>query len=444
MLPVDTVLPSWWQNLCYIATVLAILISANSICRQFLNYRRPSEQRLNIRIQLLVPIFSLTCLIATLRPILAQLLLDPIREIYEAFVIYTFFSLLILILGGERRIITEICINDNHPPIRHPIPILGHFFPTIDLSDPSDFLLVKRGILQYVWFKPLYCICVILSEALSMKKSQFGLLIIYNVSVTLSLYSLALFWRCLYQELKPHNPWSKFLCVKLIIFASYWQNMIIQTIAILGKLENDSIAPYLYQNGLLCIEMVGFAIFHSVAFPWQVYSSKTLPMAARMNTLYALRDCFGGGDLKWDFKQTLLAGPTYYNFKNFDSTAESRLVARTNMTSRMHRINEGVRFTNNGEDRYWMHYGAIGVPANSNCNNSNVDRQVAHQNESVNTNIGSTIFNEEIDDWDDTVAGQGYITDDPNYPVTWDPNGYKYGNNISRIRADIRHCSANV
>lgn len=416
MLP-DGYLPGWWQDLSFISSVVSIAISVTAITRHFLNYRKPSEQRLAVRIQLLVPIFSITCLAATFSPKISRLYLDPVREVYEAFVIYTFFSLLTLILGGEHFIITEICLE--HVPSTHAIPLVGRFIRKIDLSDPGDFLMVKRGILQYVWFKPIYCLASLACIVGDFPALETVLLVLYNISVTWSLYNLAIFWKCLYNDLKVFNPWSKFLCVKLIIFASYWQGIVISTLAHYGKLKSSKEIDtgYVYQNGLLCVEMIGFAILHWVAFPWAEYSSKKLPKCARFKYWIALRDCFGGGDLMWDFRYTLM-GPTYYNYRNFEPFADSSQMARADSLSRMRRLNQGFRFENQGERSHWVDYGSISH---------------AHDDSS-----SSESAREQLDEWDDEIAKQRFIPSDPNYPVVSDL-GIIHRNSIdiNRLRRDV-------
>lgn len=85
------------------------------------------------------------------------------------------------------------------------------------MSDPNDYLSIKRGILQYVWFKPFYCLATTIGREYGWDHYFWGFFwaLLYNISATLSLYNLALFWKCLYGELQKYNPWSKFLCVKL-------------------------------------------------------------------------------------------------------------------------------------------------------------------------------------------------------------------------------------
>ncbi|GBN24902.1 Transmembrane protein 184B [Araneus ventricosus] len=47
--------------------------------------------------------------------------------------------------------------------------------------------------------------------------------IIYNISVTLALYGLVLFYFATHELLSPYEPVWKFLTVKSVIFLSFWQ-----------------------------------------------------------------------------------------------------------------------------------------------------------------------------------------------------------------------------
>lgn len=416
-------LPIWWQWPCNIICTLSFILSTYCIIQQFLNYRKPHEQRLVIRILLLVPIFSVTCLMATLNPSFTQIYLDFIREFYEAFVIYTFFSYLTFILGGERKIITELSVGKR--PVRHVFPFI---YGNIDLSNPYSFLSVKRGVLQYVWFKPFYCLLLLLCQVYQWGKFELWLLILYNMSVTWSLYNLALFWECLYSELRDFNPWMKFMCVKLIIFASYWQGMIIKLLSITGHLEISGIKTediaYIYQNGLLCLEMIGFAILHSRAFPWTDYSPEKIPLGARIKFWYAIRDCFGGGDLVWDFKQTLFIGDNYYNFKNFLPSEGNSMTHNNNVETNMNRLNKGLRFTNNGQDTYWVNYGSM-----------NDGRQFLVHNARGENKSERNIEDEE---WViDIFENNKYIPEDKNYPIFWNSQGHKYTNQMLSLRQEL-------
>ena len=49
--------------------------------------------------------------------------------------------------------------------------------------------------------------------------------IVYNVSISLALYALFLFYFATKDLLRPYDPVLKFLAVKSIIFLSFWQGM---------------------------------------------------------------------------------------------------------------------------------------------------------------------------------------------------------------------------
>lgn len=69
------------------ATVTSLATSVYAITMHFSNYRKPFEQRLVVRIQLMVPVFAITSLVAVRSSEFCKLYLEPIREVYEAFVI---------------------------------------------------------------------------------------------------------------------------------------------------------------------------------------------------------------------------------------------------------------------------------------------------------------------------------------------------------------------
>lgn len=47
--------------------------------------------------------------------------------------------------------------------------------------------------------------------------------VIYNVSISLALYALFMFYCATKEYLQPFDPVLKFLTVKSVVFLSYWQ-----------------------------------------------------------------------------------------------------------------------------------------------------------------------------------------------------------------------------
>ncbi|XBW35051.1 hypothetical protein QEN19_000615 [Hanseniaspora menglaensis] len=337
-----------------------------------------------IRILLMVPIFATTTYITAsgcLSSFYSKILLQPIQEIYESFIIYTFFTYLIYILGGERKILMELGWKKDTTIIKH--PFLGRVLPSINVSDPRDFLFIKRGVLQYVWLKPIFIIGNLIVDLNEDETSEEGaawtanlkfiLLVGYNISASISLYELAMFWKCLYKELAKFKPWPKFLCVKLIIFASYWQSILMLILQYFGVFEShvnlkDQDMAYIYQNVLLCLEMVPFAIGHLIAFSNEPYTYKKLPESSRLSLKYALRDFLGIQDLIIDSYNTLFG--TEYNYRNFDA-ARATLTSKADQRTRNARITEGLRFSRKGKEQYWLDSRQTRIISNnSNAGNS--------------------------------------------------------------------------
>ena len=277
----------------------------------------------------------------------------------KAFTIYTFFQLLINFIGGERAL---IILMHGREPVHHLWP-LNHCFPTVDISDPHTFLAIKRGILQYAWLKPILGLASIIMKAtgtyqegyLGLNSGYLWSGIAYNISVTVSLYSLGMFWVCMSKDLKPFRPVPKFLCIKLIIFASYWQGFFLSILVWLRAIPDnvegytpDNLAAAI-QDALICMEMPMFAVAHWYAFSWHDYADATIS-AARMPVKYALRDAFGVRDLIEDTKETFSGNK--YEYRLFDSG--DNVLAHESSSSRVARMMEGMRYERGGKGKYWI------------------------------------------------------------------------------------------
>jgi hypothetical protein len=323
------------------------------------NYRKPLLQRHVIRILVLVPLFSVASW-ASLTSLQVAFWIDPFRDVYEAFTIYTFFNLLINFLGGERSLILMMM---GRPPVPHLWP-LNHVLPKVDISDPHTFVQIKRGILQYVYVKPLLAIATVVCKATGTWKEGTMALdsgyawsgLIYNVSIFWSLYDLALFWVCMSADLQPFRPMPKFLCIKGIIFASWWQGFALSILVWLGAItgiagtdyDADSLAAAI-QDALICCEMPFFALAQWYAFKWQDYADKTIS-DARMPIRFALRDAFGPRDLIEDFRETMSGKK--YDYRYFD--AEDNVIGHEESRSREARMREGMRYERGGRGKYWV------------------------------------------------------------------------------------------
>lgn len=341
-----------------VAALSASLLTVLTVLLQTKNYRKPLLQRHVIRILMMVPIFSAASW-ASLTSLRVAFWIDPFRDVYEAFTLYTFFQLLVNFLGGERSLIIMM---HGRPPVPHLWP-LNHIVGKVDISDPHTFLSIKRGILQYTWVKPLLAIATIIMKAtstfregvLSVNSGYFWTSLIYNVSISWSLYDLALFWVCMSADLQPFRPMPKFLCIKGIIFASWWQGFFLSILVFLGAIPSiggeytaDNLAAAI-QDALICFEMPLFALSHWYAFSWKDYADATIS-EARMPIRFALRDAFGPRDLIEDAKETFSGKK--YDYRYFD--AEDNVMAHEESSSRRARMKEGMRYERGGRGKYWI------------------------------------------------------------------------------------------
>lgn len=157
------------------------------------------------------------------------------------------------------------------------------------------------------------------------------------------------------KDLQPFRPVPKFLCIKLIIFASYWQGFFLSILVWLGAIPDDvkgytpdNLAAAI-QDALICIEMPIFAIAHWYAFSWHDYADITVS-AARMPVLYAIRDAFGIRDLIEDTKETFSGNK--YEYRLFDSG--DNVLAHEGSSSRVARMMQGMRYERGGKGKYWI------------------------------------------------------------------------------------------
>ncbi|KAF8528401.1 DUF300-domain-containing protein [Hysterangium stoloniferum] len=305
----------------------------------------------------MIPIYAIASFIS-LFSLNAAFFIDAIRDVYEAFVIYVFFQLLIGYLGGERSLLILL---HGRPPV-HPIFPLNLFKRELDASDPYTYLWLKRGILQYVQVKPILAAATIILKALGKfdegnLKAGSGYLYIsiaYNISIGVALYCLAMFWMVVNTDLKPFRPMPKFLCVKGILFFSFWQSFLISILVAadviqrLGPYTEPSYISLALTDLLICLEMPLFAIAHMYAFSHTDYIDHHLQYAGRMPLRHAFRDAFGLKDVFEDIKATF--GGEGMDYRAFEP-AEGKMHQGS---GRDRRIRAGLRYAHGGRRKYWL------------------------------------------------------------------------------------------
>jgi hypothetical protein len=257
---------------------LAILLSIFLIYKHLRNYTNPDLQRYIVRILIMVPVYA-TDSFLSLRFVNQALWWDLARDCYEAYCIYCFFSLMVTFVTIESLPMTLEEVLEKKEPVRHPFPF-GRILPPV--KPGGKFLLwCYRLILQYVFVKPFISILSASWTAFSLYGPShttpggwyLSLTLVENSSVVVAMYFLVLFYVVTSEELQPFSPMGKFLCVKAIIFFSFWQGVAIivlqhfHLIPAIGTWTENNVGDGL-QDFLICVEMFIIAIIHHKVFPY--------------------------------------------------------------------------------------------------------------------------------------------------------------------------------
>eukprot|EP00201_Polytomella_parva_P018258 CAMPEP_0175072124 /NCGR_PEP_ID=MMETSP0052_2-20121109/19699_1 /TAXON_ID=51329 ORGANISM="Polytomella parva, Strain SAG 63-3" /NCGR_SAMPLE_ID=MMETSP0052_2 /ASSEMBLY_ACC=CAM_ASM_000194 /LENGTH=299 /DNA_ID=CAMNT_0016339521 /DNA_START=289 /DNA_END=1184 /DNA_ORIENTATION=+ len=249
-----------------IFVILSIPISIYEIALHTEYYTQPNLQKHVIRILWMVPIYGVDAWFA-LRFRRAAEYLDPIRECYEAYVIYSFISYLSAYL--EDRFEGDVDAHLRHRPPR------PHVIPVSWIAKPwpmgQQFLWnCKKGVLNYVILRPIVTALALITDMyglygkgqINYSKSYIYLAVVTNFSQLWALYCLIMLYTALHEDLAPIRPLSKFICIKAVVFVTFWQGVAIAILVRAGIITGDDWTPmdknYLasgIQDFLVCIEM---------------------------------------------------------------------------------------------------------------------------------------------------------------------------------------------
>ncbi|CAF1055274.1 unnamed protein product [Adineta steineri] len=265
-------------------TWAAIFITSYHIYLHLRHYNVPSEQKWIVRLLFYVPIYSF---VSWLSLILFTkdsyyVYFHAVRDCYEAFVIYSFLSLCYEYLGGEGAIMAEIRGKYIHRSWWTCTCCLSNQEYTI-----SFLRFCKQATLQFCLVKPLMSLVTLVLQSFDKyKDGDFSvtggylyLTIIYNISVSVALYGLFLFYAATKDILAKYDPVLKFLTVKSVIFLTFWQGVLLAIFEQLGIIQafqgktNLSVGTVAagWQSFFICIEMCLASIALRFAFPHEPY-----------------------------------------------------------------------------------------------------------------------------------------------------------------------------
>ncbi|XP_029934500.1 transmembrane protein 184ba isoform X1 [Myripristis murdjan] len=300
----------------------ALILTCHQIYMHLRFYSSPNEQRHIVRILFIVPIYAFDSWLSLLFFTNDQyyVYFDTVRDCYEAFVIYNFLSLCYEYLGGESAIMAEI----RGKPIES-----SCMYGTCCLRGKAysiGFLrFCKQATLQFCVVKPLMAVITVILQAYGKyKDGDFNVAsgylyvtIVYNISVSLSLYALFLFYFAMRELLSPYSPMLKFFMVKSVIFLSFWQGLLLAILEKCGAIPQinsvevsvgEGTVAAGYQNFIICIEMFFAALALRHAFTYSVYMHKRLDSQGPAPTYGEFGRCAPMKSISSSLKETMNPG----------------------------------------------------------------------------------------------------------------------------------------
>ncbi|CAE7937668.1 Tmem184b, partial [Symbiodinium sp. KB8] len=229
--------------------------------KHLLNFTRPDLQPHVLRIILVGPIYAFSASLCLSMSENACFFVRSVRDIWEAVVIYSFLTLIIEYMGGEHLCLHSISQRDEAVP---------HLFPCNlclpPISTGSMIRVPKMGALQFVAVKPVVAVVSIVVYACGQLHNwyyQWTLFVIYNISYSVALYALYLiYWSSHEQEaLLSKRPLLKFVSVKMIVFLTFWQALLLPLAPLPGSTSR-------WEDFILSLEMIVFGVLMNVAFSW--------------------------------------------------------------------------------------------------------------------------------------------------------------------------------
>jgi len=265
---------------CTAVTVIISLFSVLGHCR---NYTNRIQQRQIIRILYMPPVYAVISFLSY-RFFRDYTYYSFVEVVYEAFTLSAFLLLLIdyvaesahghkaenaMARKDKRRLMLPLCCFRYRP------------------TKPYFMYTVKWSVLQYVIVRPAVSIAGIITQAFNVLCESAGYSVHFAnvyleavdfVSISIALYGLILFYTLTREELAGRRPLSKFLAIKLIVMATFYQSFVFSALS--GRVlkatqywTTTNIADGL--NALaICIEMIFFSGFMMWAFSYNEYKRK--------------------------------------------------------------------------------------------------------------------------------------------------------------------------
>jgi len=263
-----------------IATAWACIASTMLIRDHLANWKNPKTQKLIIYIIVMVPLFAIDSFIGLCDIEASETLvmvLDSVKECYEAWVLMSFLSLMFAYLQVEVGKIPDE-LKGKH--LHQTVPF--NWCMKDMVLDINTVKTLHNWTLQFIVLRPILSVLsVILELSDNYDDSNWATIIniILNISVTVAVYALMMFYHAFARELSPHRPLAQFLCIKGVVAFAFWQGVILSLLVKFKIVHashwytTDEIDDGI-QNFLVCVEMGAiFSFAHNYAFAADEYKA---------------------------------------------------------------------------------------------------------------------------------------------------------------------------
>jgi hypothetical protein len=251
------------------------VIAAALVTQHVRHYTMPHVQRHITRVILIVPVFSILSWLSLVIDDSKGIYIESVRDCYESWVVYNFLNLCLAYVGGPGAIVNAMSGKE----VKSKSWVTGTCMFENDLVvDGAYIRRCKQGCLQFVFIKPILSLLAIILYAegklgdgqINFLKAYVYILFVYNISYSVALYALWMFYLGAKEPLAKFNPLLKFIIVKGVIFLSFWQSFFTAMAVRTGALENSHEGRAV-QNVLICCEMLIVSVMMWFAFPFREF-----------------------------------------------------------------------------------------------------------------------------------------------------------------------------
>ncbi|KAI2635061.1 DUF300-domain-containing protein [Xylaria nigripes] len=274
------------------STIITYIVSFFLIGQHALNYTKPCEQKHIIRILFMVPIYA-TSSFLSLWFYWHAVYYQVISEAYEAFAIASFFALMCHLVAPN--------LHDQKEFFRQMKPISPWVLPVSWFAKCSGgergpwrtpksgltwFNIIWIGVYHYCFIRVAMTITAVVTEhydrycesSNSPVFAHVWVIVIEAAAVTIAMFCIIQYYSQFRKTLAEHKLGLKVVAIKLVVFLSFWQTIVISlaTSSTLHLITANATLAYPdikvgIPSLLLCVEMALFSVLHLWAFPYGPY-----------------------------------------------------------------------------------------------------------------------------------------------------------------------------